>query len=132
MSAVVFLAAGCGKTQQASNPPSGQQQLQQPAGQDRVKIISVFQTVQASNFNQPGPYNIEEGKSTLDLLKTTHQVVAKSYGDMGEFVESIDGIKPDSQHFWAFYLNDQSSDIGASSYVLKDGDRVAWKMEAIK
>lgn len=95
-------------------------------------LISVNQTVEGSNLNKPDGYQIETGKVALDLLKSTHQVKAKEYSGIGEFVEEIDGIKPDNRHFWAFYVNGKSSTVGASSYTLKDGDKIEWKLDAIK
>ncbi len=119
------VSAPKGQTTTRDNPngpdyfPGGQK----PAGQ-------VSEVVFGSDLLEP-PYDIISGQTALDLLKIKHKVVAKTYSGIGEFVESIDGMKPDSQHFWAFYVNGKSSNVGASSYVLKSGDKIEWKLEAI-
>jgi len=73
-----------------------------------------------------------EGKTAMELLKSFHTVETQDFGDLGEFVESIDGMKPDSRHYWAFYLNGEQSQVGASAYVTKPTDIIEWVLEEIK
>jgi len=93
--------------------------------------VIVTETVDGSTSNEP--YNkVKDTATAFDLLSTTHQVTFKDYGSgMGEFVESIDGAIPDGKHFWEFYINGKSSNVGASSYTLKDGDKIEWKLSVI-
>src|SRR5688500_4240415 len=50
-------------------------------------------------------YQGQDGKTALEILKTTHQVEVKSYS-FGDMVVSIDGIAPNpATHFWAMYVN---------------------------
>ena len=77
-------------------------------------------------------YEGESGKIALQILKEKYTVQTKEFSGVGEFVQSIGGIQPDSKHFWAFYVNGQSSNVGAGSYATKNGDTIEWKMEAIK
>ncbi len=144
---IVLLAAGCNinKPQPATSQPQETQQQEETASQPSAKTDTlvpkglpaaagqqtVVQTVEGSSRNQPS-YRYTEKQTALQLLKATHAVETKSYGDMGEFVLSIDGIKPDSKHFWEFIVNGKSSNVGASSYILKAGDKVEWKLTEIK
>ena len=77
-------------------------------------------------------YKGVEGKNALDLLKQSHKVQTKTYEGLGELVTSIDGVSPDSKHFWAFYVNGQQSQVGAGAYTTKGMDTVVWKLEEIK
>ena len=120
-SAIVLMAAGCNKTQ----PPS------QPVPSVQTKTVKVTQIVQGSNLNQPS-YQVAAGQTAIDLLKASHQAQTKEYQGLGEFVLSIDGNAPDSKHFWEFFVNGKSSNVGASSYTLKDGDKIEWKLSVIK
>lgn len=88
------------------------------------------QQEQKVNAAQDFRYAGENGKNALDLLKGKYTVETQSFSG-GEFVSSINGIKPDANHFWAFYINGQSSNVGAGSYVTNDGDVIDWKLEAI-
>lgn len=76
-------------------------------------------------------YKGVEGKDALTLLKSNYQVETKSY-DFGEMVESINGVKPDSKHFWSFYVNGQMSQVGAGSYQTKTSDTLEWKLDSIE
>ena len=160
LSATVFLlAAGCNKAsntpagQQNSPAPNQQSQTQQapprttdvttspaPKGMTQTRqnagmpdytpgFVIVTQTVQGSNLNTP--YNkVKEGETAEDLLQATHKVEVKTYS-FGDMVISIDGIKPDSKHFWAFLVNGAPSNVGAGSYKLKNGDKIEWQLSAI-
>jgi Domain of unknown function (DUF4430) len=143
--AVLLLAAGCGKTQpqtnispapqpqavnQPTNPPSSAKPTAKPIGQQDEPINISYQQI-VNGKPDIGKVTVSEGMNALALLKMTHKVETKDYGSMGQFVLSIDGIKPDSKHFWDFFVNGKSSNIGVSSYVLKAGDKIEWKLTAI-
>lgn len=73
----------------------------------------------------------ESGQTAYDLLTASHQVQSKDY-DFGIFIEAIDGVAGDSQHFWALYQNGESATVGASSLNLEPGDVVSFKYETIQ
>jgi hypothetical protein len=77
-------------------------------------------------------YQGVEGKNALELLKQNHRVETQEFASIGEFVKSIDGVAPDSTHFWAFYLNGQQAQVGAGAYMTKNSDVIEWKLEEIK
>jgi hypothetical protein len=148
----LLLAAACNKTQ----PPINQQTIpttdtkvqqnatssstsnvqeqakQNPPKEDLLPDaqVTVQQTVEGSNLNRP-QYTIMMGADALTLLQSTHKVETKDYGSTGKFVLSIDGVTPDSKHFWEFFVNGKSSNVGASSYMLKPDDKLEWKLSAI-
>lgn len=64
------------------------------------------------------------------FLKANHQVDATHYS-FGDLVTGIDGLKPDSKHFWALYVNGQFSQVGASAYVTKSTDQIKWEVDAV-
>ena len=158
--AIILLAAACNKVQpQSANQPITQSVNQQngqattsaqtpklptgslppqpnPAGQpidqhqEDSNFINVSQAI--NGVPDKGDVGVPEGMNAMALLQMTHKVETKDYGaGLGEFVESIDGAKPDSKHYWEFYVNGKSSNVGASSYVLKAGDKIEWKLSAI-
>lgn len=144
LSVIVLISAGCSERwfgtprdgtstviydQAKQKLDKANEQATQQAG---IESLTVSQTIEGSNLNKADGYQIEAGKTALDLLKSSHQVKTKEYTGIGEFVEEIDGIKPDSSHFWAFYVNGKSSDVGASSYKPQSGDKIEWKLEKIQ
>ena len=75
-------------------------------------------------------YQGQDGQNALDLLKAGHQVEAKHYS-FGDLVTGIDGIAPDTTHFWAMYVNGNFSQVGASAYVTKSTDIIKWQIDAV-
>ena len=151
--AIFLLAAGCNKTANVSQSPA---QIMQPAGttiSQAPKNVatpppvptptpSAASVIVPTATPTPVPtqkvidyvkYYGVDGKTALDLLKVLYpgQVQTKVYSGVGEFVESISGVTPDSKHFWEFFVNGKSSNVGASSYVTKTGDVLEWKLSEI-
>lgn len=55
----------------------------------------------------------------------------KTYSGMGKFIEEINGIKPNNEKYWIYYVNNEKAHIGISDYKIKPGDVVSWKLEKI-
>jgi hypothetical protein len=153
ISAVILLAAGCNKTQpkpvsqpvsRSANQPTQQTATQTSPSNNQatptanhpvpkippITSVTVTQIVDGSKLNKPADIFVA-GETAFQLLEKDHAVIAKNYTGIGEMVLSIDGVKPDSQHYWEFFVNGKSSNVGASSYVLKAGDKIEWKLSAI-
>jgi len=75
-------------------------------------------------------YDGQENKTAFDILKSLCEVKSSS-SDFGEFVTSIDGITADDSNYWAFFVNDEYANVGASSYKTKEGDVIRWQLETI-
>ena len=139
--AIFLLAAGCdlgnrqqatgGSTQNTVNSTQqtagNQNQAQNQVADDRPWIT---QAVEGSNINQPKT-QFTQGQSAMDVLEATHQVESKEYSGLGKMVISIDGKAADSKHFWEFFVNGKSSNVGASSYKLQENDKIEWKLSTI-
>ncbi len=151
LSVVILVSAGCNKAQVYQEPqkevkenvdetevkPSTKATTRQNAGGADYKpqtetssMLTVDQKVEGSADYTQHPY--KESQTAYDVLTATHKVEARDYGAMGKFVQSIDGVKADSGHFWEFWLNGKSSNVGASSYKLQNGDKLEWKLTVIK
>ena len=76
-------------------------------------------------------YPGRDGKTAFALLQEATIIEFKQY-DFGVFVESVNGVKPDSRHFWKLYVNGQESQTGADQLQTKNGDVVEWRLEEIK
>jgi len=72
---------------------------------------------------------IEEGKTALDLTKKVAKVETKGEGE-NAFVTSIDGRSADEaqNEFWELVINGESSQVGAGSYKVKNGDKIEWRI----
>jgi hypothetical protein len=101
-------------------PNTGNEPLRQTTSQQQVPDSSSIS------------YSGQEGRTALDLLKANYRVETESFGDMGEFVKAIEGVEPDSTHFWSFYVNGSQSQVGAGTYFTKSTDTIEWKFEKIQ
>src|SRR4030043_556683 len=72
---------------------------------------------------------IEEGKTALDLTKKVAKVETKGEGE-NAFVTSFDGRSADEaqNEFWELVINGESSQVGAGSYKVKNGDKIEWRI----
>lgn len=129
---VALLAAGCNKT--ANQPVSksvdqqGNQVIEQPIRQQ----IQVVQKVEGQFGDKLFNFYADENKTALDLLNMSYKVETKKFSGIGEMVESIAGQKAGSKHFWEFFVNGKSSNVGAGSYKPANGDKLEWKFSEIK
>ena len=77
-------------------------------------------------------YEGVDGKTAAEVLKSFHTVETQEFPGVGEFVSRINGVPEDtSKYFWAFYVNGEMAQVGASQYVTKSTDFVEWKLEEI-
>jgi hypothetical protein len=75
------------------------------------------------------------GNSVFDLLQALElaQKIKLDYkdygGDLGVFLNSIDGIGKDAkdQKYWQYWLNNEYSTVGVSTYALRPGDVIEFK-----
>ena len=74
-------------------------------------------------------YQGMDGRSALELLAVFHKVDTKQTS-FGPMIVGIDGVEPDSSHYWAFYVNGKLADVGADQYVTDNGDKIEWKVES--
>jgi hypothetical protein len=70
----------------------------------------------------------EEGTDALTLLKKQVIVKTKHY-DFGDLVTSINNTEGSGPKYWTLYVNGKMSEVGASSYVTTDSDKIEWKLQ---
>lgn len=74
------------------------------------------------------------GQTAIDALtkldKDSDQFVYEYKEDpsFGAYVTSINGVKAAEKEFWAFKVNGQDSNLGISSYNVKDGDMLSFTL----
>jgi len=82
---------------------------------------------------------VVEGTTVHEVMATltTMSIQAFSFsgqdygGDMGFFVNEINGVKNDNVNgkYWIYYINDKEAQVGISHQTLKSGDIIEWKYE---
>jgi hypothetical protein len=78
--------------------------------------------------------NIENNLSVFDLLlkmqaENNIELTYDDYGgDLGTMITAIDGLNNGADNYWwKYWVNDDYANMGASNYILNDGDKIEWK-----
>ncbi len=50
-------------------------------------------------------------------------------GQLGFFVNQVNGIQNANNHYWIYYINGEKAKMGISNYILDDGDIITWNYE---
>ena len=99
---------------------------------EKINTIKVTQRIIESKKIKTdlGESAVKPGTNALDLLASAAKIAKKGEG-ANSFITAINGreAKDAAREFWAFYVNGKQAEVGAGSYILKDGDVVEWKLE---
>ncbi len=124
LSVIVLVSAGC------ANQPAAPAAVPVQQAEASIQITQKVEGDLGDNLFNIYP---SENKTALDLLKMGHKVKTKTFSGLGEFVESINDKKAESnKNFWSFYVNGKQAQVGASTYKPKNKDAIEWKLESLK
>lgn len=134
--AVFFLGFATAKMMpEAENGPASVVQNEPVQTMKTADKVSVMVDYSDGIIRTSPEISWKEGESVYDALKLFAEQAAidlkvKDYGgDMGVFVEAIDGKQdPKKKAWWQYWVNNEYGKIGSSSYKLKAGDVVMWKL----
>lgn len=114
----------------ATNFPS-QNETKVDSTQQDVKTLKVSVVLNFGEEEKTNTYslNLESGKTALEATKKVADVVTSGEGELA-FVTSIRDREADSDknEFWEFVINGEPAQIGAGSYVVKNGDKLEWRI----
>ncbi len=85
-------------------------------------------TKNAQNQTTYISYRGVQGQTALALLKK-HATVGVKHYSFGDLVTSIKGTPGNGPKYWTFYVNGKEAQVGAGSYVTKNGDNLSWKLQ---
>lgn len=108
------------------------------AGGEAVVQAEQLVTLVVDGPDGEARYEVSVGGETTvaQVLATAEQyglrLSTRDYGgELGVFVEAINGVSNDGGHnmYWYLYVNGQVSPVGASAAIVAPGDTVTWKYE---
>ena len=68
----------------------------------------------------------------IDVLNDINELEVKTVdSEYGAYITSILGIEQSDNYYWAFYIDDNYSTVGVSSYKIKSGETYRFKYEEI-
>jgi hypothetical protein len=124
--AVLFAAglAGCGSS-------AGSGALSPTVGSVETTAVAPALALTVNADGTEVSYEGVAGVTALVQLQTLDPVVEMTGEGEMAFVTGINGRVADESknEFWAFYINDESAQVGAGTYVMEDGDIITWKLE---
>ncbi|GEM_PF-1390776 len=60
--------------------------------------------------------------TALQMLSQNFNVSISTHPALGAFINCINGVCGKGNYFWAFYINNKSSNVAASAYKVMNGD----------
>ncbi|MEM0090246.1 MAG: DUF4430 domain-containing protein [Nitrososphaerota archaeon] len=100
-------------------------------------ILKVEVTIDNGSVKETETIWLTKGATALEALRRVAVVETKYFAGLGEFIESIDGLKnnPEAGKYWMWYIwNEEKLEweyapVGADSYKLRDGDKIMFRYE---
>jgi len=92
-------------------------------------------TVSVSAGSSSYAIEVPKGTTAYDAMTTlasensSFTFKSKLYSGLGYFIQEINGVPNAGGKYWTLYLNGKYSNVGASQYVLQQGDNVEWRFE---
>lgn len=121
-----LLVTACGSSSQEADS--------KPATSTESSVVETTVSVSFS-FEEDGKeitdltkeIEVQEGQSVLEALIENYEVVEE-----GGLVSSIEGheqVEKESK-YWLYTVNNEQPTVGASDYILEEGDEVKWSLNA--
>jgi hypothetical protein len=90
--------------------------------------INVKLIFEAENYYKELNVKVEKNSNAFDVLNANAKIEFKQYS-FGKFIESINGIKPKENEYWAIYVNGKYSEKGIELIQLTDDTELKFKIE---
>lgn len=74
----------------------------------------------------------EKGANAFEEMKYVANLEYQDYGAMGVMVESINGVRPRENEFWALYVDGEMAMTGINGITLEKDTLIEWKIEGIE
>ncbi|SFQ01104.1 protein of unknown function [Desemzia incerta] len=123
-SALLVTACGSSSQEADSKPISS---TESSVVETTVSVSFSFEEDEKELADLAKETDVQEGQSVLEALKDNYEVV-----EDGGLVSSIEGheqVEKESK-YWLYTVNDEQPTVGASDYVLEEGDEVKWSLNA--
>ncbi len=129
---ILFLAtlfiSGCSLTKPQTSPQTASPS---PVSQENSTEV-VSDPTQITNPSLEITVTSQQaGVTVQEMLDAMGTVEYVDYGEAGKFVQSINGVAANNEHYWAFYINDEYSQKGVSDTTVQEGDIVKFVYETI-
>lgn len=131
-SVAALVLIGAGVTLVNQNTPKAS-----PAKTENKQVLSsqakkVVATVVVKSDSKESKYDLDKGvgETALDVTKLATSDIKMTGQGENAFITSINGREASTakKEFWELRINGKSSDVGAGSYIVKEGDVISWQI----
>jgi hypothetical protein len=129
LAAFVILLGGGAYLWSQNNSTSTQPTSTTTSSEEKKTLI----TVKINDGVEEKSYSLTEGvgQSALEVTQSATDGQVETNGEgANAYVTSISGraASSDNKEYWELLVNGQSSQVGAGSYTVKEGDSIEWKI----
>lgn len=121
-----LLVTACGSSsQEADSKPATS--TESSVVETTVSVSFSFEEDEKEITDLTKEIEVQEGQSVLEALIENYEVVEE-----GGLVSSIEGdeqVEKESK-YWLYTVNNEQPTVGASDYILEEGDEVKWSLNA--
>ena len=118
-----FVTSNVNQPEEASTTDTTQDQ--QVGSQVEVKIDYAGESEKTTEVKT---VSVTEGQTAWEAIQSAvglENIEYQDYGgDLGIFMQSINGVKPPGSKFWLFKVNGMGAEVGVSSYKVQEGDKL--------
>ena len=97
----------------------------------RGTIVIDFKGSPATRAPATATFGVQQSQPAWDVVRQTIGENNLTYddfgGNLGVFITGFYGVKAEGNHFWEFSVNGKASEVGVSSYMVKDGDKLEFR-----
>ncbi len=103
----------------------------QGSGQETVTVI--LKATAGKQMVLDKAIKVKRGTSAFEaMLQADPSLDYTEYSGIGVMVNSINGVSPGEDSFWALYVNGKQSAVGISQIFLEENTLIEWKTEEIE
>jgi hypothetical protein len=122
---LIFFGSGCSDDDSSNGSSSAPTAASSAAAQLRGSVMIDFTGAPSQRAPVSMPFAVASGAKALDAIKVAvgeTNISTQEFSGLGAFVTGFFGVQAQGNNFWEFRVNGESSDVGVSSYEVKEGD----------
>jgi hypothetical protein len=122
---LILFGSGCSDDDSSNGSSSAPTAASSAAVQLRGRVMIDFTGAPSQRAPVSMPFAVAPGAKALDAIKVAvgdNNISTQEFSGLGAFVTGFFGVQAQGNNFWEFRVNGESSDVGVSSYEVKEGD----------
>jgi Domain of unknown function (DUF4430) len=122
---LILFGSACSDDDSSNRSSSPPPAASSAAAQLQGRVMIDFTGAPSQRAPVSMPFAVASGAKALDAIKVAvgeNNISTQEFSGLGAFVTGLFGVQAQGNNFWEFRVNGESSDVGVSSYEVKEGD----------